>query len=347
MKQQHGGRLHAACQTYGGRPEQWVDLSTGIAPWTYPLPRVPESVWQRLPETDDGLIDIAAHYYGVCPTECLAIAGSQWGIEQIPYCYPERLVVLMLANGYNEHPHAWRNAGHHVIEVAGVNDLIAQSPSCDACVLIQPHNPLGIMLNEMQLQQIKRNLRQGVMVIDEAFADSRPTPTLPLAMNTWKLRSIGKFFGLAGIRLGFVLAKEEQISQLSQRQSPWSVSHLARWAGQQALQDSAWQTEQQERLKHHSSRLKKLLVDHSLSSQLHTDYFVTIISKQAQAWVDSAAQSKLLLRHLPNIHGMRFGLPANEIEWEKLTAWLSQLEQSNEPLNSKKRKSHALPYGKA
>jgi cobalamin biosynthetic protein CobC len=324
MKQQHGGRLQAACQDYGGTPEQWVDLSTGIAPWSYPLPMVPESVWQRLPETEDGLIDIAAHYYNVSPTECLAIAGSQWAIEQIPYCYSDRLIVLMLANGYSEHPRAWRNAGHHVIEVADINELIKKAHQCDACVLIQPHNPLGIVLNERQLQHIKNNLRRGIIVIDEAFADSRITPTLPLAMNTWKLRSIGKFFGLAGIRLGFVLANDAQINQLSLRQSPWSVSNLARWAGHQALQDTPWQDEQRMRLKQHSKRLSELLVAHGFNSINQTDYFVTITSEQSQAWIESAAQSQLLLRHLPAINGIRFGLPANEIQWNKLTEWLSR-----------------------
>ncbi len=324
MKNQHGGRLQAACQLYGGTPEQWVDLSTGIAPWSYPLPMVPQSVWQRLPEEEDGLIDLAAHYYGVHTSECLAVAGSQWAIEHIPYCYSDQLVVLMLANGYSEHPRAWRNAGHHVIEVTDINELIAQSSDCDACVLIQPHNPLGIVLNEMQLQHIKHNLRRGVMVIDEAFADSRPTPTLSLAMNTWKLRSIGKFFGLAGIRLGFVLASQEQIQQLSQRQSPWSVSHLARWAGKHALADTVWQTVQKTRLKQHSKKLNELLVAHRFNLINQTDYFVTITSEQSQAWVESAAQSQLLLRHLPAIHGIRFGLPANEQEWGKLTDWLSR-----------------------
>ncbi len=324
MKQQHGGRLQAACQHYGSTLEQWVDLSTGIAPWSYPLPMVPESVWQRLPEAEDGLIDIAAHYYGVRPTECLAIAGSQWAIEQIPYCYSNRLIVLMLANGYNEHTRAWRNAGHYVIEVADINELIKKAHQCDACVLIQPHNPLGIVLNERQLQHIKNNLRQGIMVIDEAFADSRPTPTLPLAINTWKLRSIGKFFGLAGIRLGFVLANDAQINQLILRQSPWSVSNLARWAGHQALQDTPWQDEQRMRLKQHSKRLSELLVAHGFNSINQTDYFVTITSEQSQACVESAAQSQLLLRHLAAINGIRFGLPANEIQWNKLIEWLSR-----------------------
>lgn len=327
MKQQHGGQLQAACQHYGGTPEQWVDLSTGIAPWSYPLPMVPESVWQRLPETEDGLIDIAARYYGVRPTECLAIAGSQWAIEQIPYCYSDRLIVLMLANGYSEHPRAWCNAGHHVIEVADINELIKKAHQCDACVLIQPHNPLGIVLNERQLQHIKNNLRRGIMVIDEAFADSRPTPTLPLEMNTWKLRSIGKFFGLAGIRLGFVLANDEQINQLSLRQSPWSVSNLARWAGKLALNDTAWQAQQTSRLQQQSQCLTTSLTDHGIKPTIQTDYFVTIVSEQHREWGEMAAQSQLLLRHLPAIHGLRLGLPAQEKEWNRLRQWLSQLKQ--------------------
>lgn len=324
MTQQHGGRLHAACQRYGGTPQHWVDLSTGIAPWSYPLPIVPEAIWQRLPETEDGLLDIAAHYYRVSPAECLAVAGSQWAIEQIPRCYPEQLVVLMLANGYNEHPKAWRQAGHQVIEVHSMDTLKTMASSCDACVIIQPHNPLGHVLDEAELKQINNNLRRSIMVIDEAFADSRPTPTLPLTINTWKLRSIGKFFGLAGIRLGFVLAHHEQLSLLSQRQSPWSVSHLARWAGQQALQDSAWQAQQATRLRQQSKRLTELIMAHGINSLKQTDYFVTLSTAHSHTWVESAAQSHLLLRHLPAINGIRFGLPSNELQWTRLTAWLSQ-----------------------
>lgn len=322
MSLQHGGQLQAACQHYGGTPEQWVDLSTGIAPWSYPLPMVPESVWQRLPETEDGLIDIAAHYYDVSPTECLAVAGSQWAIEHIPFCYSKPLQVLMLAHGYSEHAKAWLNAGHSVIEVTDVHQLEEQAGHYDACILIQPHNPLGITLNEKQLQQIKHKLRQGILIIDETFADSRPTPTLPLTMHTWKLRSIGKFFGLAGIRLGFVLANDAQLNRLSLRQSPWSVSNPARWAGMRALQDRPWQDEQRMRLKQHSKRLSELLVAHGFNSINQTDYFVTITSEQSQAWIESAAQSQLLLRHLPAINGIRFGLPANENQWNQLTEWL-------------------------
>lgn len=324
MKQPHGGRLHAACQRYGGSPEQWVDLSTGIAPWSYPLPAVPENVWQRLPETDDALQATAAAYYGVATDECLAVAGSQWAIEMIPRLYEKPLKVLMLAHGYSEHPHAWQQAGHQLILVDSIEALMNEAHLCDACVIIQPHNPLGMVLNEAQLHHIKNQLRLGILVIDEAFADSRPTPTLPLEPHTWKLRSIGKFFGLAGIRLGFVLAVPEQVNQLEKTQSPWSVSHLARWAGLLALQDHHWHQTQTAKLRQQSERLQQQLISHQLTASQKTDYFVTVFVENSQAWVESAAQSQLLLRHFPAINHIRFGLPANELQWNRLTTWLAQ-----------------------
>lgn len=324
MKPAHGGRLSAACRRYGGSLEQWIDLSTGIAPWTYPLPTVPESVWQRLPETDDDLIVTAAAYYGVATDECIAVAGSQWAIEMIPRLYVKPLKVLMLAHGYSEHPHAWQQAGHHLLLVDSIEALITEAHQCDACVIIQPHNPLGIILSEAQLRHLKNQLRQGILVIDEAFADSRPTPTLPIEPHSWKLRSIGKFFGLAGIRLGFVLAASDQIDQLEQTQSPWSVSHLARWAGKQALEDLSWHKTQATQLRLQSERLQQLLISYQLNASHKTDYFVTVFVENSQTLFESAAQSKLLLRHFPAIHGIRFGLPANQQEWDRLTAWLSQ-----------------------
>lgn len=324
MKPAHGGRLSAACRRYGGSLEQWIDLSTGIAPWSYPLPAVPESVWQRLPETDDELIVTAAAYYGVSSEECLAVAGSQWAIEMIPRLYTKPLSVLMLADGYSEHPHAWQQAGHRLILVDSIEALMSEAHQCDACVIIQPHNPLGMVLSQAQLRHLKNQLRQGILVIDEAFADSRPTPTLPIEPQSWKLRSIGKFFGLAGIRLGFVLATSDQIDQLEQTQSPWSVSHLARWAGKQALEDLSWQKIQARQLRQQSERLQQLLISHQLKASHKTDYFVMSFVENSQKWVESAAQSQLLLRHFPAIHGIRFGLPANQREWDRLTSWLSQ-----------------------
>lgn len=321
----HGGKIQIACMRYGGQPEDWLDLSTGIAPWSYPLPNAPESIWQRLPEVDDGLIDVASNYYHVAPTQCLAVAGSQWAIETIPNLYSAKLRVAILANGYSEHPAAWQRAGHEVILFDDLATLCADADFCDAAVIIQPHNPLANIATQAQLTQIKVELKQGILVLDEAFADQQNIPTLALSPHTWRLRSVGKFFGLAGIRLGFVLASEAQIQALNQLQSPWAVSHIARWAGKLALADARWQRQQHQKLAEQSERLSTLLSRYQLHIIGVTPLFVTIMHKASNDYYEQACSHHILLRHFPAFHGLRFGLPKTEGDWYRLEKWLTQV----------------------
>lgn len=321
----HGGRLNAACAHYGGSPNDWLDLSTAIAPWAYPLSAVPESVWQRLPEDHDGLELCASHYYQVEESQLLPIAGSQWAIEQIPRLYTKPLDVAILANGYAEHPAAWQSAGHRVVFVDDMATLIETADRYDAAVIIQPHNPQGMTATHAQLTALKNTLKQGIIVLDEAFADSANHPTLPLSPHTWRLKSVGKFFGLAGIRLGFVLAIETHIEQLAKQQSPWSVSHVARWAGAQALADTVWQHQQRLRLSEQCQRLERLLTRTALSSLVCTDYFVTITHPQSESLFHSALAHRILLRHFPAFNGIRFGLPKTEGDWFRLEKWLKEI----------------------
>lgn len=321
----HGGRLWAACQHHGGTPADWLDLSTGIAPWSYPLPAVPERVWQRLPEPEDGLLPVAAHFYGCQPQQLLAVPGSQWAIEQIPLLYPAGLKVAMLAHGYSEHPRAWQAAGHTVILSDTPQALLANASHCDAAVWIQPHNPLGHCLSDEQLTQLHQRLRQQILVVDEAFADSRTPSQLPLLPHCWRLKSIGKFFGLAGIRLGFVLADSTLLERLNGQLSPWAVSHPARWAARLALPDTAWQAQQRQRLQEQSTRLQQLLQRTGLTLLAQTDLFVTITHPQAAKLHHHASQQQLLLRHFPDLCALRFGLPHSEGDWLRLERWLAQV----------------------
>jgi cobalamin biosynthetic protein CobC len=318
----HGGNLLAVCQQTATHPSDWLDLSTGISPWSYPLPPVPDAVWQRLPEAHDGLETVATDYYGVDESELLPVAGSQWAIEQIPLLYTAPLRVGMLSGGYAEHPAAWQAAGHAVIFYDSYAELIVNAPALDAMVFILPHNPFGVVLSELEAQWLMGSNYLGIIVIDEAFADASTVPRLPIRTKWWRLRSVGKFFGLAGIRLGFVLSTPEQIEQLRHKQSPWSVNHVARWAGQWALADTKWQRQQRLRLSDARQRLENRLSLLPAQVMGVTDYFMTLATPQAEAWYQQALKQQLLIRYFPDQNWLRLGLPKTEADWLRLERWV-------------------------
>ena len=72
----HGGAIGAAARRYGIPAGKWLDLSTGISPWSWPVPALPESVWRCLPEDDDALALAAAACYGCDPTAVLPVKLS-------------------------------------------------------------------------------------------------------------------------------------------------------------------------------------------------------------------------------------------------------------------------------
>ena len=82
---EHGGRLRAAAKTWGTPLDQWLDLSTGINPSGWPVPAIPEEVWRRLPDPDDGLEQLIRQWVGAPDgAACMALAGSQAAIMHLP-----------------------------------------------------------------------------------------------------------------------------------------------------------------------------------------------------------------------------------------------------------------------
>ena len=244
---EHGGRLRQAARRHGIPLAEWVDLSTGINPHAYPVPLLAPEVWQRLPETDDGLEAAAAAYYG--SPHLLPVAGSQAAIQALPACFaPGR--VLTLAPTYAEHPHAWRG---HQLRAVSAEEIAAALAEADILLLVQPNNPDGQRFPRARLLAWHAELaaRGGCLIVDEAFIDVDPADSLvPLAglPGLVVLRSLGKFFGLAGARVGFVFAPTEVRTALAERLGPWTLAGPARWAARHALADTAWQAAQRTRL---------------------------------------------------------------------------------------------------
>lgn len=312
---EHGGRIHEAARRFGIPAADWLDLSTGIAPAPYPLPPVPAAVWQRLPEDDDGLEAAARAYYGA---DALAVPGSQWAIRALPRLLPPGRVAMPQPL-YAEHPAAWRAAGH---------ELVPWDEAADYGLVCQPNNPDGRRFPREAL--LARAGRLRLLVVDEAFIDAEPAESLVdlAGERIVVLRSLGKFFGLAGARVGFVFAAPELLARLREAAGPWAVAHPARWAARLALSDTAWQAAQRDRLAAASARLTQLLRDAGLGDAEGTGgtaLFRHLATPRAAALHEALARRGILVRRFDDPLALRFGLPGDESQWRRLAAALAEI----------------------
>ncbi|MFC3551604.1 threonine-phosphate decarboxylase CobD [Lysobacter cavernae] len=323
---EHGGRLLRAAQRYGIAPRDWLDLSTGVSPFAWPVPAIPASTWHRLPEDDDGLIEAARDYYRA--PRLLPVAGSQAAIQALPTLRaPSRVGVL--APGYAEHAQAWRRAGH-AVELLAAAELIAQAERFDVIVLIHPNNPGGDIFERDALLRLHATLaaRGGWLVVDEAFIDA--TPQHSLCADSEReglvvLRSVGKFFGLAGARAGFACAGEALLTALCEQLGPWTLTGPSRFVLKQALADRDWQLQASGRLHAASARLRDVLTGHGLRPTASTAFFHWCRRDDAVALHEALATRAIFTRLFEEPPSLRFGLPADETELARLDAALAEV----------------------
>ena len=369
----HGGALKAAADHFNIPLEQWLDLSTGINPSSWPVPEIPSSVWQRLPEdtiadqlTEDSravsIEQLALEYYlsaeksssaVIQSTNVMPCAGSQQGIRLLPLLYnalqkkakqgvkvQTEAKVWVTSGSYSEHGLAWEEQGHRVRKVAcdRISQLLTQQP-VDVLILINPDNPSGHRWKPEQLLKWWSILhrRGGWLIVDEAFMDMTPEQSLAPQVEREGLivlRSIGKFFGLAGIRLGFIFAAEKSIRRLNKMLGPWVLSHPAQYIGKLALQDQSWVERQKIDLSEQAERLATLLKKYLPFDIEGTDLFCTMYFNEAENVFYQLAKQGILTRYLvattKTSAGIRFGLPENnQASWQQLEAALIQLKLSS------------------
>ena len=322
---EHGGHLIAAAKKYNIPLPQWIDLSTGINPNGWPIPEIPAECWQRLPEIADGLVEAAQGYYH-CHS-ILPVAGSQAAIQTLPLLRSKSKVGV-LKPAYAEHAHSWRLAGHEVVELES-NEIEGQLKTLDVLILINPNNPTGQWFDRNQLLEWHDVLKQykGWLIIDEAFIDTTPENSLashPVVDGLIILRSIGKFFGLAGIRCGFVIGVKELLNALNEKLGPWTISHPSRYVATAALLDANWQSQTKDKLKQDSKRLATLLKDRELKPDGTTDLFLWVKTLQAKQVHQNLAQQGILTRLFQQPLSLRFGLPQNNQQYAELDVALKK-----------------------
>ncbi len=315
---EHGGNLALAAQQYNIPLENWLDLSTGINPENYPIPAIPTTLWQRLPLDNDGLIEAACAYYGC--QHALPVAGSQAALQTLPKLRAPGKVA-MLNPMYREHAHAWQSNGHQVSLFSDYPDEDTLN-SADVVLLCNPNNPTAMQFTNADLLKWHTQLAKhgGWLIVDEAFMDAVPQQSIAAYAHLeglFVLRSLGKFFGLAGARVGFLLGNQQALHQVQEEIGPWSVSGTSRFVAKQALSDFPWQQHTRKQLNESSQRMAALLRQYGLTPQSGTALFQYIPTTQAVAWQQHLAQHGIWLRLFTEPLALRFGLPpANQ--WDRL-----------------------------
>jgi cobalamin biosynthesis protein CobC len=302
----HGGNLDVARERFGGRLEDWIDLSTGINRRPYQLSELQPRHWTALPSRSDiaSLHEAARQAYGTT-APVLATAGAQAAIQLLPRLAPCGLARI-LAPTYNEYAATLGAAGWHVDRVGDLDALAGADPARLLALLPQV----------------------GRLVVDESFADV--LPDLSLAAEAGQpgliiLRSFGKFYGLAGLRLGFVLGSEADVTALAAMSGPWPVSGVAIEIGRRALLDRDWADETRARLARAALRLDALAEKADWTLVGGTPLF-----RLYEAGDASAAQARLAKGHIwsrvfrERPGWLRLGLPGDETEWGRLATALKR-----------------------
>lgn len=322
----HGGRLDAARRLHPQAPQPWIDLSTGINPRPYPLPALPPETFMRLPDENAmaALLSAArAAYRAPEGAALVAGAGAQAFIQLLPRLFPaQRVGVLGFA--YAEHAACWAAAGAHVEAVESPDALAA----FDAAVIVNPNNPDGRLLAPQAIAPLAQEMTRkgGPLVIDESFMDFTPAHSavaLAAMEGVVVLRSFGKAYGLAGLRLGFAICAPARAAALGAALGPWAVSGPALAIGARALADTDWLQAAAVACARDAERLDATLARAGFTPLGGASLFRLLRHEQAGGCFAKLCESGVLARAFPERPDwLRFGLPADEDAWRRLSSAL-------------------------
>lgn len=327
----HGGDLDTFRAQFPNAPEPLVDLSTGINPNPYPLPPLPDPLFARLPDVAaiGRLAAVASSCYGApSPAHVVPAPGTQILLPLAAgLMRPGRAAIL--SPTYGEHARAARLAGHDVVETSDLGTLA----DAELAIVSNPNNPDGKLIERASLLALAKQLqaRRGLLVVDEAFMDVAPSGLSVAGEvargNLVVLRSFGKFFGLAGLRLGFALAAPRLATRLAAMLGPWAVSGPAMAVGSHALADRRWIELTRHNLAESAQRLDGILAAAGLEVLGGTALFRLTRTAVARAMVSHLGRAGIVVRAFPeHPFWLRFGLPANDEAWRRLQTALAAFQ---------------------
>lgn len=319
---EHGGNLDLAQQRFGGRAEDWIDLSTGINRLPYPVGEIDAHHWQALPSRSeiDALHQAAQHAYRTT-APIVAMGGAQAAIQLLPQLAPRRRARI-LAPTYNEYAPVLSAAGWEVEEVGALEALAGAS----LAIVVNPNNPDGRRYAPKDLLALLP--RVGHLVIDESFVDA--VPEISLASEAGRprlliLRSFGKFYGLAGLRLGFAIGNAADIGKLAAMSGPWPISGAAIAIGCRALRDDAWAKATSVRLARDCDRLDEMAQGQGWRLVGGAPLFRLYETADAGAAQERLAHGQIWSRvFAQKPTWLRLGLPGVEAEWSRLAEVLAR-----------------------
>ncbi|GAB4541569.1 MAG: threonine-phosphate decarboxylase CobD [Roseibium sp.] len=330
---EHGGDLTIAVERFGGRPEDWLDLSTGINPHAYPLTgSLSQNAWTQLPAkaARERLLAAARQAYRIPDRLGLAAGpGTQILLSLLPRLLPDGTVALA-APTYSSHRTVWSREGRTPVEFSSVYALPAEAR---IVVLVNPNNPDGRLVDVRSLLEISDILtaRGGFLVLDEAFADAVPGASLLphlSGQNVLVLRSFGKFFGLAGLRLGFLAGPSAVTDTVSALLESWCLSGPALEIGAAALRDADWQERMNRQLADEMADLTLTLSSHGLSVFGGTPLYALAGLRNAQGLHEALARRRIWTRvfdYAPT--WVRFGLPGGPDNLQRLSDALADAQK--------------------
>jgi len=323
----HGGAIDRMQAQFPHAPTPWIDLSTGINPWPYRNPNLDETVFDRLPTHANSIAcrDAMAAAIGAPPDSLCLAPGSELLIRTLPRLFsPGRVAVL--SPTYGDHADVWRAAAREVI---ASQDPLTCADQVDAIVLCNPNNPDGRVFAPDALRAAHSTLTRkgGWLIVDEAYADLCPELSLAAAGGSDGLiilRSFGKFYGLAGLRLGAMIAPPRVCEQMVRELGAWPVSSGALEIGARAYRDTAWQVRTRATLAEMRGLLDQVLATNGIEIIGGTDLFRFVRPGDAVTTWQRLAEVGIYVRRFDALPGhLRIGLPADAIQLARLNEALS------------------------